>query len=393
MGPPEIWVGVTAAAAIVAAHLFSFGAFPAGVDSRWAEYLAAPVAWGAGIGFTLYVYRRIPAAVTERTEDRQTILLLAALSGAVLLAMKMLGGVFGEFAGSPIEHSPRWLAANLLLAGAPFLAVEASRATLLRAFGPRAPMGAWIGTSLLFVLLQFPLGRFYVTGSETSNGYWLAVIVPLVAMGMVAGYFAIRGGLWGALLVAAPILAFTYYSPVLPEASWPVTTLLGFAGPAISLLVADSVLARRQEVTAPTETRRPLPQIVWAAAILATIGTAWISFGFFGYQPSFVPSESMAPQINRGDVVLTGPADTDSLAVGDVILFEAKDGRNILHRIVAIEMDQDGDRLFVTKGDNNRTNDQLPVRVEQIAGRYVGRAPILGWVPIALRTWFLEPLR
>jgi signal peptidase len=100
----------------------------------------------------------------------------------------------------------------------------------------------------------------------------------------------------------------------------------------------------------------------------------------------FVPSTSMVPSIDRGDAVLIGPVDPDSVQVGDVLLYSMGGNARILHRVVDIKTGEDGKRVFIFKGDNNNAEDLLPVLDEQLLGRYVGSVPKIGWLPIKFQT-------
>jgi signal peptidase len=50
----------------------------------------------------------------------------------------------------------------------------------------------------------------------------------------------------------------------------------------------------------------------------------------------------------------------------------------ITHRIVAIDVDENGARRFITKGDANNVRDQAPARAENIIGRVVKVLPGMG---------------
>jgi signal peptidase len=306
----------------------------------------------------------------------------------------VITGMIADFGISPFAHSPRWLAINFLFAGAPLLAIEASRAAFLRAVGPRTLTVALVATSLGLAAIQFPLRHYQLDGFTANAEFWGSVFIPLVATGLLAGFFVLYGGLRAGLLITAPIVAFTYFSPVLPIAPWPILALVGVAGPATGLWIAESLFSDVVE----EEARQAngvfsLPSVAWVLTAVIALAIFWFSFGFFGYRPSFVPSHSMEPLINQGDVVLAGPVEPDQVKVGDIVLYELGNGRQVLHRVVEITKSEDGKRLFITRGDNNNTEDLRPVTDEQIVGRYVGRVPYLGWVPIKFNQWLVEPIR
>ena len=108
----------------------------------------------------------------------------------------------------------------------------------------------------------------------------------------------------------------------------------------------------------------------WATAFLLgvavigvvalTLGTAtgWLSI-------QTVPTGSMEPAITRGSAIVVDPIAVGDVAVDDVIVFAAPEtGRMTVHRVVGIE-EQDGQRVFITKGDANEAPDPWRLLPEQ----------------------------
>ena len=88
----------------------------------------------------------------------------------------------------------------------------------------------------------------------------------------------------------------------------------------------------------------------------------------FGYSPVIVLSGSMSPEFEAGDLIFIQKTDPDTLQVGDVICFMEEETA-ITHRIIEVQR-QDGELLYVTKGDANNVEDSLPVRPAQVQGKY-----------------------
>lgn len=90
---------------------------------------------------------------------------------------------------------------------------------------------------------------------------------------------------------------------------------------------------------------------------------------FIGYRPFIVMSGSMEPTLNIGDLEISKETDPSTLKVGDVISYMYKDNVVITHRIIEITS-EDGETVFITKGDNNATEDLLPVKFSQVKGKH-----------------------
>ncbi|MFH0837253.1 MAG: signal peptidase I [Candidatus Aenigmatarchaeota archaeon] len=117
--------------------------------------------------------------------------------------------------------------------------------------------------------------------------------------------------------------------------------------------------------------------------IVAVIAAAYIFYFGLGIAlgtptPMFsVVSESMEPTLHVGDMVIITKA---NYTTDDIVVY-MRGNMPIIHRIIAEK--EDG---YIIKGDNNNVADPGIVRKEQIVGKTVAAAPILG-VPRLLMFW------
>jgi signal peptidase len=104
-----------------------------------------------------------------------------------------------------------------------------------------------------------------------------------------------------------------------------------------------------------------------------------------------IPSDSMAPFLNVGDLVLVRGVNALNVRNGDIIVFNVPPPYNkwfpspVIHRVVDVEW-IDGKLYFRTKGDNPKaTVDPWAVPAENVIGAYVAKVPYLGYVVLALK--------
>ncbi len=97
----------------------------------------------------------------------------------------------------------------------------------------------------------------------------------------------------------------------------------------------------------------------------------------FGIKPFMVLSGSMETEIQIGDLILTRVVDPTTLKVDDVIAFRDAEGTVTTHRIIDIVV-QEGVTYFITKGDNNSSQDRNLVEYKDVEGIYIGRIPGIG---------------
>lgn len=105
---------------------------------------------------------------------------------------------------------------------------------------------------------------------------------------------------------------------------------------------------------------------------------------FAGYKPFIVLSGSMEPVFYSGDLVLVKEEQPSALKVGDIISF--REGMTVTtHRIKEI-IEREGQREFITKGDNNNAEDRLAVAEGQLEGKYLLRVSGLGNFAMFMQT-------
>jgi len=73
-----------------------------------------------------------------------------------------------------------------------------------------------------------------------------------------------------------------------------------------------------------------------------------------GLRPLVIRSDSMAPTLRAGDLLLVRTVPAAVVAVGDVVTFadSSRRGELVSHRVIAIEQ-RGAERAFVTRGDQN----------------------------------------
>jgi signal peptidase I len=104
-----------------------------------------------------------------------------------------------------------------------------------------------------------------------------------------------------------------------------------------------------------------------------------------GYRVLVDHSDSMAPAIRTGDLLLTKVVPPRKASVGDVVSFHSPDGGRLLtHRVVERRLQPGGRWAFVTRGDANTGVERWAVEANGRVGRVTVRLPkagyALGWL-------------
>ena len=100
------------------------------------------------------------------------------------------------------------------------------------------------------------------------------------------------------------------------------------------------------------------------------------------YGAYVIVSTSMEPIIHVKDAIVIRRVDEPK--IGDVCTYLSKDPRwpgiMITHRIIGIDVDDDGKKVYIFKGDANNVADTMPVSYNQIYGKVVMKIPKIGFV-------------
>lgn len=108
------------------------------------------------------------------------------------------------------------------------------------------------------------------------------------------------------------------------------------------------------------------------------------------YSAYVIVSGSMEPIIKVKDAVVVRRCEESDIKIGDVVTYRSVDeayyGILITHRVVNIEI-ENGEKIYITKGDNNDTIDRTPVKFGQIQGKVAMRIPKLGYLKYFLSNY------
>ncbi|KPU27474.1 hypothetical protein TR13x_05240 [Caloranaerobacter sp. TR13] len=99
----------------------------------------------------------------------------------------------------------------------------------------------------------------------------------------------------------------------------------------------------------------------------------------FGIRFMTVLSGSMQPNIEVGDLVVIKPIIPKNIKKGDVITYRLTDNIFITHRVIDVIHDN-GEYLFITKGDANNVRDDEKINFSQLVGKVFLIIPSGGYI-------------
>lgn len=104
----------------------------------------------------------------------------------------------------------------------------------------------------------------------------------------------------------------------------------------------------------------------------------------FGFNTMSVLSGSMRPYLEPGDIIVGRSVKLPDVKPGDVVTYKV--GSSIVtHRVVEI-VGNGSNRMLMTKGDANNTDDGKPIAEDQLISRVVFRVPYGGYIARFIRS-------
>jgi signal peptidase len=100
---------------------------------------------------------------------------------------------------------------------------------------------------------------------------------------------------------------------------------------------------------------------------IGLVAVIWFALGIFPIKPVGIATGSMAPELNVGDLTIIKKCTANDVKVQDIIEYQM-DGYTVIHRVIE-KRQENGEFLFVTKGDNNNAPDSAIVREDQLIGK------------------------
>lgn len=391
-GPSIIfpWRGLLLAACLLLATWFTQRPLPSWTSSNPSlnVYVAQPVIWSL-LGFIAWrVYRALPNAPSFNWQ----LVGIGGIAGVFQVSAIMLSGLvvgYADNAGAGLlGNYPR----NALYFTTLIVGIEMGRAAVFHSLSRVNAGVAYVTTTIVLAIVATPVGEWgSISSIDTLFQVGLGRYLPTLTVSAVATSFVAVGGLFASAAYRWPVAALAWLLPIVPDYGWAARALIGTAVPIGAYLVARTLYAGADtfEVEHPQEVpdagRSMNALRSWIlTAVVAVLIVLFVN-GAFGLRPHLLTGISMEPGFDRGDVVIIREVPVESLEVSDIIRFRMN-GIDYMHRIVDV-VDEDGEVIFVTKGDNVDLPDP-PVLASQIDGKAVFVLPRIGLPSLWLRDAF-----
>ena len=340
------------------------------------------------LALIILIYAVFPRVYVKIRRIQRRLVSVYAVSGAIIyLSIQfMLGVLLKKLAGSPYDNSFDGFALNLMTVFLPLIVKESTRSYCLALLGrkKRYRMLLIVLLTIFMAVTEINFSKlFKIDNYKELFIYMVKDVVPVFTTSILLNSFVICGGARAAIIYVVFINVFLHTFPFLPDLPWIADAAVGICFP-----ILYALFIKNQQALVDNRVRGEEYKLSFSylAQFFAVVMFYWFCIGVFSIYPTIILTGSMEPGIMPGDAVIIKRIKEEEeiykLAVGDVINFN-RDDINITHRIIQIDEDSAGNRKFVTKGDNNKSEDVQPVMPEDVNGTVIKVVPKVG-IPVLL---------
>ena len=206
--------------------------------------------------------------------------------------------------------------------------------------------------------------------------------LPIIMKNITMSYLSYHVGFQTTLLYRLVMDLYLYIVPIVPDLGDYINSILGVGLPFLIYLNSSKIIDEfnngvehefLESCFGPHDL--VIIGVIGCLTLLCSRMLPWYVIG--------VASESMNPQITKGDaVVIEKVKKPEDIKKGNVLSFY-KEGKEIVHRFVEIE-EKDGTICYITKGDANQTEDMGCLKFEDITGIVKVKIPYVAYPRVFL---------
>ena len=237
-------------------------------------------------------------------------------------------------------------------------------------------------TSLIYILLHY---------SDVNSNYKIfvfisTIVIPYVAIESLCSYFSINIGLLPCIVFKLIIFLYPYIIPIVPNYG-------DYFKSVLDILLCFSIFVTINKGLLEFDKSKKIVNrfnfnVFTVPLLVVLIVLVIFTSGIFKYQLVAIASDSMNPAYYKGDTLMVEKCSINKIKVGDILVFMS-DNRIITHRVIKIYKENDKIK-FITKGDNNKTRDDIISDDSNYIGKGIFILKYIGYPTIWINEKFME---
>lgn len=323
----------------------------------------------------IYSFGKVRA--NSKIKFKKYYVIWMAVAGTLYILIYFSSGFIDGFGRTLFDNSPKGIIQNILFLGSVIALKELVRFYLINSVQKKFSMYFAIAIIIVYSLLEINLvTAFQQTSIEGIISYTCSSVLPVIAHHAFLTLIAYLAGLAPALIYALMVKVPLWILPVLPNSKWITLLFVGTFIPIAGMIFLSNNHKSKSRRGKKRKEEEENPFGLLAAATLVII-MVWFSLRIFPLYPTVIASNSMYPEMRRGDMVVLLKEDYNDLEINDIIEYQLEHIR-VVHRIIDIEYIE-GEIYLVTQGDANQIQDASMVSRQQYLGSVKTVIPYIGY--------------
>lgn len=307
----------------------------------------------------------------------------AVIGALAYIIISLLLGLIVTFGKNPYSKTLLGILTNIWIFGSVVISKEYIRYKLINNVYEKDKIKIAVLISIVYVIVDMNINIF-VTENLTAIFVIKQIfvnIIPLIVKNILFSYIAIYADFRASIIYQLIIDAYLWLSPILPNLNWMMDSILEISVPIVLLMYLQYIKTKNSIYKSKEDLLRSDPRNAIPIVIVIVLAM-WFAVGVFPIKPVSIASGSMFPEIHVGDIALIKKCNANDIIVGDIIQYQME-GYTVIHRVIE-KKQKNGEYIFITKGDNNKSQDLNPVNEDQVIGKCIFKIRYLGYPAIWL---------
>jgi len=351
------------------------------------NYYIKPIIW---LFLLLITYLFLKKRNRTFNFNKKAIFELTLISSLIyIISYFSLGLVIG-YSKSPFDRSLFGILKNLWVFLPFIISREIIRDSIIKS-SVKGYKSLIIIITIIFIFTDIPYANFETYSKTIADvvEFSIKTFMPAACLNIFLSYLCYRESYKSSIIYLLPIKIIYVLTPVFTNDIFFVTIIIDLLIPIFTFWKIENfynivgIVSIYEKNEVKTKVKRSIVFVILGFILAFTTRILPIS-------PIVIVSDSMNPYIEKGDLAIIQKLDSSKIKINDIIEYRLDD-IYVIHRVINIKNTNNG-KIYITKGDSNKSFDVKPVKENQINGKLVGNIPKIGYPTIWLRE-FLEYAR
>lgn len=334
--------------------------------------------------FLIYGYRK-----DKRTKLKDDILKNTLFFVIITFAIVYLLGFFTGFLKNAYSLKINKIFENILSPIIIIVAVEFIRYIFISS--NKDKKNHIVCFTIMFILLELVITIRTPLNYNFKNVFEIisSAVLPIIVKNMSLSYLTYQSGLKSSLLYRLVMDLYKYILPIFPDLGDYFNSMILITLPTMIYISTSSIVEQYNKEQIEHDFQEKTFKLYDIPVAIILLVIIMLVSGVFKYQMLGVGSNSMKPQISKGDAVIIKKITRDEeIKKGDIIVYKS-DNKIIIHRLVKIKT-EDNEKIYVAKGDANNSEDNIEIKIKDIKGKVIVKIPYIAYPSIFMSELFSQ---